>query len=222
MSVASFTPRPAWVVDLIEELSGTISGTAEQARDAIGSALVSGSGINIVVNDAGDTITISASASGGTLGGTSFPVSPASGDVFRRTDRDIEYFYDGTRWLSTQVLTLGAQAQGLTATTTFFIPIANVDYATQFWLEDATFTHYRTGAGEWDVVVSTRIANNTDTVRATVDGNGFASTTWVTAYAAIDYLFDTATDKCVALTFNEISGTSSLLGGAAITYRLVG
>lgn len=32
--------------------------------------------------------------------GTSFPGSPASGDRFYRTDRKIEYEYDGTRWLS--------------------------------------------------------------------------------------------------------------------------
>src|ERR1700754_4638544 len=39
--------------------------------------------------------------------GTSFPVSPATGDVFYRTDRHIEYYYDGTRWLSTQLFTIG-------------------------------------------------------------------------------------------------------------------
>jgi hypothetical protein len=33
--------------------------------------------------------------------GTAFPGSPASGDIFYRTDRNIEYAYDGTRWLST-------------------------------------------------------------------------------------------------------------------------
>lgn len=37
------------------------------------------------------------------LSGTAFPVSPSTGDRFRRTDQDLEYFYDGTRWLSTNV-----------------------------------------------------------------------------------------------------------------------
>lgn len=32
--------------------------------------------------------------------GTSFPGSPANNDKFYRDDRDILYFYDGTRWLS--------------------------------------------------------------------------------------------------------------------------
>lgn len=38
--------------------------------------------------------------------GTSFPVSPATSDRFFRTDRNIEYFYDGTRWLSMQLFLL--------------------------------------------------------------------------------------------------------------------
>lgn len=33
--------------------------------------------------------------------GTSFPGSPATGDRYYRTDRHLEYFYDGTRWLTT-------------------------------------------------------------------------------------------------------------------------
>ena len=38
-----------------------------------------------------------------TLGGSSFPASPASGDIFYRTDLHMEFYYDGTRWLSTQI-----------------------------------------------------------------------------------------------------------------------
>lgn len=38
--------------------------------------------------------------------GTSFPGSPASGDRFYRSDRKIQYVYDGTRWLSEQLFVL--------------------------------------------------------------------------------------------------------------------
>jgi len=34
--------------------------------------------------------------------GTSFPGSPANNDLFYRTDLDLLFFYDGTRWLTTQ------------------------------------------------------------------------------------------------------------------------
>lgn len=35
--------------------------------------------------------------------GTAFPAAPATGARFYRSDRNVEYFYDGTRWLSTQL-----------------------------------------------------------------------------------------------------------------------
>ena len=38
--------------------------------------------------------------------GTAFPTSPLTGERFTRSDRNIEYFYDGTRWLSTQLYLL--------------------------------------------------------------------------------------------------------------------
>lgn len=51
--------------------------------------------------DNSDNLVIGLYASGKIKrGGTSFPSSPSSGDTFFRTDRGIEYYYDGTRWLS--------------------------------------------------------------------------------------------------------------------------
>lgn len=38
--------------------------------------------------------------------GAAFPSAVYTGQRFYRTDRNIEYFYDGTRWLSTQLFTL--------------------------------------------------------------------------------------------------------------------
>lgn len=37
------------------------------------------------------------------FGGNAFPASPSAGDRYYRTDRNIEYYYDGARWLSTQL-----------------------------------------------------------------------------------------------------------------------
>ncbi len=34
-------------------------------------------------------------------GGTAFPGSPSTGQRFFRTDRGLDYYYDGTRWLTT-------------------------------------------------------------------------------------------------------------------------
>lgn len=41
------------------------------------------------------------SGGGGGGGGTSFPASPALNERFYRTDQDLEYFWNGTYWLTT-------------------------------------------------------------------------------------------------------------------------
>lgn len=59
---------PAWVADVLEKLSTGGGGgglDAEAVRDVIGAALVAGAGIAIDVNDAANTITVSAGAGGG-------------------------------------------------------------------------------------------------------------------------------------------------------------
>lgn len=53
--------------------------------------------------------------------GNTFPASPSLNDIFYRSDRNIEYYYDGTRWLSTQLLVVPLTTQRalnpITATT---------------------------------------------------------------------------------------------------------
>jgi hypothetical protein len=49
------------------------------------------------------------------VGVTSFPGSPTTGERCWRSDRGIEYYYDGTRWLSTELFhapVIGRDAQG--------------------------------------------------------------------------------------------------------------
>lgn len=56
-------------------------------------------------------------------GGSAFPGSPATNDRYFRTDLGMEFFYDGTRWLSTQLfhysLSVGDNAYGGGLTATF-------------------------------------------------------------------------------------------------------
>lgn len=76
-----------------------------------------------------------ASAVGGGVGipsGASFPGSPATNDLFFRTDRGIVYFYDGTRWLSVEIFTVNIAAQDKLLPTA----LANeMDSANPFWNE---------------------------------------------------------------------------------------
>lgn len=63
-----------------------------------------------IVSDLGDSGTPSAStvlngagnwvSPGAPISGTAFPGSPATNDLFFRTDRGLLYYYDGSRWLT--------------------------------------------------------------------------------------------------------------------------
>lgn len=59
----------------------------------------------------GATVSLTVNQIKGFTSGTSFPGSPASGDRYYRTDRNIDYVYDGTRWLSTQIFVQAVDAQ---------------------------------------------------------------------------------------------------------------
>lgn len=45
-------------------------------------------------------------SSAGLQSGTSFPGSPSTNDLFHRTDHNLVYYYDGTRWLSLNLYVL--------------------------------------------------------------------------------------------------------------------
>lgn len=55
------------------------------------------------VDPSGTVTVIEGAASSGYAEGTSFPGSPATNEKYYRTDRNLLYYYDGTRWLTTQV-----------------------------------------------------------------------------------------------------------------------
>jgi hypothetical protein len=71
---------------------------ANAAGQPIG-ALYSCSTHNLIYKTDGSSWATWGTLGGGISSGTSFPGSPASGDQFRRTDRQLTYTYDGTRWL---------------------------------------------------------------------------------------------------------------------------
>lgn len=55
------------------------------------------------VDDSDTVVDLEEIAGSGYDEGTSFPVSPSTNDKFYRTDRNMLYYYDGTRWLTTQI-----------------------------------------------------------------------------------------------------------------------
>lgn len=83
---------------------GTGASTAAAAQTNLGvppnaRAISAGSGLS----GGGD---LSADRTISLAAGTSFPGSPATNDRFFRTDLSLEFFYDGTRWLTTELFEL--------------------------------------------------------------------------------------------------------------------
>lgn len=157
------------------------------------------------------------------FGGTSFPGTPGLNDRYYRTDRNIEYFWNGTRWLSTQLFSVDMPAipAGIGATTLYYaLPAFLNQY--DLWLETLEATVFRAAAGEWDVVLSKRTSADVPTTLVTLDGSVDATGVYINKTAAINDLMQVSAHKMLGISYTEISGTAGFLGLASVTYRLVG
>lgn len=152
--------------------------------------------------------------------GSSFPGSPSTGDVCYRTDRHIEYYYDGAQWLSTDLHFQSFNSVlGITVDTTLYIAIPYLGVY-GIYLERLDVSMFRTAAGEWDAILLWSSTTNTQTTIVTVDGNGTTTNNWVPGSATIGAVLD-ANAKVLGLTFDEVSGTSTLFAIATLSYRLI-
>lgn len=189
--------------------------------DLTAATTVAGGDIIAIETVAGNSRKVAASVVGVACG-TAFPVAPSSGDRFYRTDRVIEYFYDGTQWLSTQIFSLNIDqtTQGITGNTNF---ILNVPYLPTYncYLIAWDTTVYRSAAGEWDMVLSSLDSAGAATTIDTQDGSADATTTYVNRSRGLTTLL-TSSVKALRIAATEISGTAGLIFGASVQYRLVG
>lgn len=194
----------------------------------IGAAANDGTGDKLRI--AGDKINDNFTELYGTLSGvggsgTSFPGSPATGLRFYRTDRKIEYFYDGTRWLSTQLFTLALQ-NSASATATFATDIIN-PWASVYAIYVTDFAYMsRQTAGTTSANYFTCVLQNCSNPASPTAISGTLS--------AINNTLDLyeqereSTNVVVASTvtnfrflFTEV-GTATAILGASIAYRLIG
>lgn len=186
-----------------------------------------GGGAGGTVPDGGTTGQVLSKASGvdqdtawvgGT--GTSFPGSPSSGDRFYRTDRHIEYFYDGTRWLSLQLFTLPIsdnERLDSHTTTGAWAKAANPwSSVYDIYVEHTIFVYFLSGTGNW-------------TITLTANGNGSnissgafsTSGAWTAIKVTVNGVYTSALKEWET-SVTENSGTATLFGNVAIVYRLIG
>lgn len=196
----------------------------EGVSEATGATILNFTGSGVTATDVGGGQVDIAITSGGTASGTSFPGTPSTDDLFYRTDRRIEYFYDGTQWLSTQLISIQLGVQADTgATGTGGIGRAAIPYfgVYSLWLDSMDVSALMTQATNWDVNFNYSNSANVATLIATKSLNGNGANTWVASRVSIAALLS-ANARSLYLTLTENAGTASCFAHITVWARLVG
>lgn len=161
---------------------------------------------------------------------TAFWGTPSTDDRCYRTDRGIEYFYDGTRWLSTTVYEVPLPHSPdtvipITGNTTGAL-VAGIPWATAYdlWLLSLQTTFIvnttNNATNYWTMVVQ-KMAGGIATTAGQFDTSGAAADSWTFGSSAINALLG------VTHHWFRMNATKTLTPGAlqflmSIRYRLVG
>ncbi len=161
--------------------------------------------------------------------GTSFPGSPSTGDRFFRTDRILEYYYDGTRWLSTQLFRQSfTNSESANPTTTSGSvmgawPVTQGDNG--IWIVSFQTTSLvlttNDGTKYWNFSIDWRTQANANTVLVTANTSADTATNWYDKTLAVGALLD-STARYVHLLVTKTSTPGSLYVQPCILYRYVG
>jgi len=163
----------------------------------------------------------------GVPAGTSFPGSPATNDLYFRTDRGLLYYYDGTRWLTVQEYAISISMQDLLTGTSTVSP----QTAAYMVLDNATYDLYVTriacqtnvlttnsGTSYWTIAFTRRPSN---TSLGSFNTSADTASTPTRHNVTVNALTGT-TDK-----YLDITATKTVTPGApyilaTIFYRMVG
>lgn len=160
--------------------------------------------------------------------GTAFPGSPASGDQFYRTDRNLLYYYDGTRWLTTDLYIAsptpgdaGATPYSATGTHGYFAP--DPTYGMYLVAFQGTTGVFGTndGSNYWTLELHRRNAANTNTSITTYNTAADTASNWVSHNQAIGAVLD-ASAKLLLFVHTKTSGPANLYISSRLAYRLIG
>lgn len=166
-------------------------------------------------------------SSEGATSGTTFPSSPSAGHRFFRTDRGLEYFYDGTRWLSTTQHVAMVPYDGTaapTATTTLaYVPIAS---DADIYVEKLTalmFSSGLSGSAYWTVDLRSSTSNETEASVASVNNQSQTNSVWNRREASANTVVDTdGTIVVFRVALTKTSTPNAIQTVVSFTYRLVG
>jgi hypothetical protein len=169
-------------------------------------------------------------AAGGVSSGTSFPGSPADGDLYYRTDRDLLYRYrsTGTRWVTATlyhepaVMQDSIQPWSSSPSAIGRNTIWAGDY--DIYLEKLIATLFGSGndsSNYWTLTMAKGSTANSFTDITSVNNQSASDSTWVKKTATIGAVLG-SNDATMRFTLTKTGGPNAVYCAAAFTYRLVG
>lgn len=162
---------------------------------------------------------------GGIDEGTAFPGSPVADDLFYRTDRNLIYFYDGTRWLTVNLYEshFGWSQAGLTS-----------DQGVAYFPVDSTYALYlvelitssivigtNNGSNFWEMELVRIDTSNTQTEIGVTSTVADTAGQWVRHTLSVNAVLDSGA-RVLYLRGDETGSAGTLSFGAAIRYRYIG
>jgi hypothetical protein len=186
---------------------------------------------DLIVGSGNDTASIlGKGAAGGVLSmgnsaviwnaGTSFPASKATGDRYWRTDLGMEFYWDGTRWVSTTLYTLNTDYVANPTTGVSFSALSSLKgtFGT-LWLVDMHARSY---------VASTNDGSKYWTVALVANSNGSTVSSFTTAgdsintsYAKSVAIGATSTEDGWSFAATKTSTPGALYISLVLTFRIV-
>lgn len=155
--------------------------------------------------------------------GTSFPTNPSASERFYRTDRNLEYFYNGTRWLTT---TLYSHDIPIANEASAAVAVWGTPWSVQFdqWVESfelsALVATTNNPANYWTVTLQKYDAAVASQMAVLDTSSGTAGQA-APYRALVAALLLTTTDAYRVLT-SAVGTPGTFSGSCRIVYRLVG
>lgn len=157
---------------------------------------------------------------------STFPSSPTADDICYRTDLNILFFYDGTRWLTEDLSTEVFHGSGTLHTgngTASRLPLDPGARFTNFFVYTVELLFIvvggtaLSGSHKWDLTVSSQ--PNGTTIGSPVSINSGASDTWRTDIITHNALISPTTDTHLQLDLTKTGTPGSLVVYPRVYYR---
>jgi hypothetical protein len=161
--------------------------------------------------------------------GTSFPGSPSTNDQYFRTDRNLGYYYDGTRWLSIQLFRQSfnnnenANPTSTNGAVLGAWPVTQGDNG--IWIVSFQVTTFvlttNNGSQYWNLSFDWRTQANANNVLSTTNTSADTATNWYDKTLTVGALLD-STARYLHLIATKTSTPGNLYVYPCILYRYVG